>query len=166
MQPEISGVTWFIVPFGLEVFWPRPRIISLRLLLDHLPWSRHVAFGVEAKKLRQEHRDWGVRTTLRGWGSAHMSFRCSYHFFLLCQLTTLTIHNSISLSLSAQDLPLPQIFPPIDSLPASGLTPRTSRLDRFFWASPFYVFSFFVILFCLASVRQTKLATRQLLGAR
>jgi len=29
-------------------------------------------------------------------------------------------------------LPLPQIFPPIDSLPASGLTPRTSRLDRFF----------------------------------
>jgi len=32
---------------------------------------------------------------------------------------------------------------------ASGLTPRTSRLDRFFWASPFYVFSFFIILFCL-----------------
>jgi len=30
------------------------------------------------------------------------------------------------------DLPLPQIFPPIDSLPASGLTPRTSRLDHFF----------------------------------
>jgi len=24
-----------------------------------------------------------------------------------------------------------------------------SRLDRFFWASPFYVFSFFIILFCL-----------------
>jgi len=46
-------------------------------------------------------------------------------------------------------LPLPQIFPPIDSLPASGLTPRISRLDRFFWPSPFYVFSFFIILFCL-----------------
>ena len=60
------------------------------------------------------------------------SCSCSYHFFSLCQLTTLTIHNSISLSLPAQDLPLPQIFPPIDSLPASGLTPRTSRLDRFF----------------------------------
>ena len=44
-------------------------------------------------------------------------------------------------------LPLPQIFPTMDSLPASGLTPRTSRLDRFFWASPFYVFSFFIILF-------------------
>jgi len=44
-------------------------------------------------------------------------------------------------------LPRPQIFPPIASLPASGLTPRTSRLDRFFWASLFYVFSFFVILF-------------------
>jgi len=43
-----------------------------------------------------------------------------------------------------------QIFPTIDSLPASGLTPRTSRPDRFFWASPFYVcFSFFIILFCL-----------------
>ena len=60
---------------------------------------------------------------------------CTYsqvHFFSLCQLTTLTTHNSFSLSLPAQDLPLPQIFPTIDSLPASGLTPRTSRLDRFF----------------------------------
>ena len=73
----------------------------------------------------------------------------SYHFFSLCQLTTLTIHNFLSLSLQAQDLPLPQIFPLIDSLPASRLTPRTSRLDRFFWASPFYVLSFFIILFCL-----------------
>ena len=63
--------------------------------------------------------------------------------------TTLTIHNSLCLSLPAQDLPLPQIFPTIDSLPASEMTPRTSRLDRFFWASSLYVFSFFIILFCL-----------------
>ena len=42
---------------------------------------------------------------------------------------------------------LSQIFPTIDSLPASGMTPRISRPDRFFWASPFYVFSFFIILF-------------------
>ena len=28
------------------------------------------------------------------------------------------------------------------------LTPRTSRLDRFFWASPIFGFSFFIILFC------------------
>ena len=78
------------------------------------------------------------------------SCSCSYHFFSLCQLTTLTIHNSLSLSLPAQDLPLSQIFPTIDSLPASGLTPRTSRPDRFFRASAFYVFSFFIIIFCLA----------------
>ena len=77
------------------------------------------------------------------------SCSCSYHFFSLCQLTTLTIHNSLSLSLPAQDLSLSQIFSPKYSLPASGLTPRTSRLDRFFWASPIYVFSFFIILFCL-----------------
>jgi len=32
------------------------------------------------------------------------------------RLTTLTIHNSISLSLPAQNLPLSQIFPTIDSL--------------------------------------------------
>ena len=61
----------------------------------------------------------------------------------------LTWTSFCGLSLPAQDLPLPQIFPPIDSLPASGLTPRTSQLDRFFWASLFYVFSFFIILFCL-----------------
>ena len=54
------------------------------------------------------------------------SCSCSYHFFSLCQLTTLTIRNSVSLSLPAQDLPLSQILPTIDSLPASGLTPRTS----------------------------------------
>jgi len=38
---------------------------------------------------------------------------------------------------------------PINSLPASGLTPRTSRPDRFFRAYPFYVSSFLIILFCL-----------------
>ena len=48
------------------------------------------------------------------------------------QLNTLTIHNSLSLSLPAQDLPLSQIFPAIDSLPASVLTSRTALLDRFF----------------------------------
>jgi len=59
-----------------------------------------------------------------------------------------------------------QIFPTIDSLPASGLTPRTLRLDRFFWTSAFFVFSFFITLFFFRSVRNIKLATRQLLGAR
>ena len=52
------------------------------------------------------------------------SCSCSYHFFLLCQLTTLTIHNSISLSLPAQDLPLPQIFPS-HRLPSSLRTDST-----------------------------------------
>ena len=46
-------------------------------------------------------------------------------------------------------LPLSQIFSTIDSLPASGLTPWTSRPDHFMLASPFFVFSFFIILFCL-----------------
>jgi len=35
----------------------------------------------------------------------------SKHIFSLCQLATLTIHNSLALSLPAQDLPLSQIFP-------------------------------------------------------
>jgi len=60
------------------------------------------------------------------------SCSCSYHIFSLRQLATLTIHNSLPLSLPAQDLPLSLIFPAIDSLTASGLTPRTSRPDRFF----------------------------------
>jgi len=50
---------------------------------------------------------------------------CSYHISSLCQLTTLTIHNSLFLSLPPQDLPLSQIFPTIDSLPASGLHDST-----------------------------------------
>ena len=62
-----------------------------------------------------------------------------------CQLITLTIHNSLSLSLP----PFSQIFPNIDSLPASGLTPRTLLLDRFFWASQFFLFLVSSLLFCL-----------------
>ena len=60
----------------------------------------------------------------------------------LCQLTSLTIHNSLSLSFSlslpAQDLPLSQTWPRTDS--ANFLT------DRFFWASRFFVFTFFITL--------------------
>ena len=33
----------------------------------------------------------------------------------------------------------------------SRLTSRTSRPDRFFWASPFYVFSFFIIMVALCN---------------
>ena len=39
--------------------------------------------------------------------------------------TILPIHNSLSLSLPAEDLPISQIIPNIDSFPASGLTPQT-----------------------------------------
>jgi len=35
----------------------------------------------------------------------------------------------------------------IDSLPASGLIPRTLLSDRFFWACRFFIFSFFISLF-------------------
>jgi len=64
-----------------------------------------------------------------------LAFSCCYDIFSLCQLTTLTIHNSLSVSLPVQNLPLLQIFPTIDSLPASGLTPQCLWLDRFFWTS-------------------------------
>ena len=51
--------------------------------------------------------------------------------------------NSITVTLSSTNLS------PIDSLPVLRLTPWTSRPDRFYLATPFYVFSFFIILFCL-----------------
>ena len=70
----------------------------------------------------------------------------TFPFSTFLPLTARFTHTLLD---NIQHSTLPQIFPPIDSLPASGLTPRTSRLDRFFWASPFYVFSFFIILFCL-----------------
>jgi len=85
-------------------------------------------------------------------------------------------------------LPVSQFSPKlVDTVPgdSTGSVPRgtapspnfrpmsvvAKRLDgsRYTWYEgrrPFYVFSFFIILFCLVSVRQTKLATRQLLGAR
>ena len=78
------------------------------------------------------------------------------HIFLLSQLTTFTIHNSLSLSLPAQDLPFSQIFPTIDSLPASGLTP--GLYDWSVSSEHFGVFLvFFISLFCCGSVRQIKL---------
>ena len=78
------------------------------------------------------------------------SCSCSYHFFSLCQLTTLIIHNSLSLSLPAQDLPLSQIFPTIDSLP--GLRTATPRLYDWTVSSEHLRFLFLVsslLFFCL-----------------
>ena len=49
------------------------------------------------------------------YSSPSVSVHAPAHIFLLSQLTTLTIHNSVSLSLPAQDIPLSQIFPSIDS---------------------------------------------------
>ena len=57
-----------------------------------------------------------------------LAYSCSYHIFSLCQLTTLTNRNSVSLSLPAQELPLSQTFPTIDSLPAPGLNPQALLL--------------------------------------
>ena len=75
-----------------------------------------------AENIRRFHP---VPTPVRLQVSSHShsaGLSCSCHIFLLSQLTTLTIHNSLSLSLPAQDLPFSQIFPTIDSIPASGLT--------------------------------------------
>jgi len=67
----------------------------------------------------------------------------------LCQLTTLTIHNSLSLSRPPQDLPLSQIFPTIDSLPASGLHDSTYfTTGAFLLSISVFCFTFFIILFC------------------
>jgi len=83
---------------------------------------------------------------------------CSCHIFLLSQLTTLTIHNSLSLSLPAQDLPFSQVFPTIDSLQASGLTPRLYDWSVSSKHLGFSFLVFFISLFCSGSVRQIKLA--------
>ena len=91
---------------------------------------------------------------------------CSYHVFSLCQLTTLTLHNSLSLSLPTQDLPLPRILPTTDSILVSELTPLTLWLDRFFWASQFwFLVSSLLCSGFFGSVQQIKLAICQLLDA-
>jgi len=59
---------------------------------------------------------------------------------LLCQLTTVTIHSSLTLPVPAQNLRLPQIFSTIDFFLAPELTPRTLWLNRFFSASLFLFF--------------------------
>ena len=67
---------------------------------------------------------------------------CSCHIFLLSQLTTLIIHNSLSLSLPAQDLPF---FTNLSHhrLPSGLRTDSTALwLVRFFLASRFFIFSF------------------------
>jgi len=67
---------------------------------------------------------------------APLSLSCL--FMLLPHLLTLSTHYlHPTLSLPAQYLPFSQIFPTIDSLPASQLIPQTLRLDCFFWAFPF-----------------------------
>ena len=60
----------------------------------------------------------------------------------------------------------PQIFPTIDPLPASGLTPRLHDWSVSFEHLGFLFLFFFISLFCCGSVRQIKLAICWLLGAR
>ena len=50
---------------------------------------------------------------------------CSYHIYSLCQLTTLTIHNSLFHSRLKTYLFHITNLPTIDTIPASGLTPLT-----------------------------------------
>ena len=81
------------------------------------------------------------------YSSPSVSVHAPAHIFLLSQLTTLTIHNSVSLSLPAQDLPLSQIFPSIDSFQPQdwlhGLHDWTVSSSM----SVFFVFSFFITLY-------------------
>jgi len=71
-----------------------------------------------------------------------------------CRCVCLSVRLSqVCVLLKWLNLPLSHIFPTID-LPASGVTPWTSRPDRFFWASPFFGFSFFIILFCSVPCRR------------
>ena len=79
---------------------------------------------------------------------------------LACQITPPSNCCLFPSRLKSQNLPLSQIFRTIDSLPASGLTPRSLYQDRF-WASRFFVF--FVFFRYTPSI---KLAVRQLLGVR
>ena len=81
-------------------------------------------------------------------------------------ITTLTIHNSLTLSFPAQNVPLSQIFPTIDS---SGL--RTDSMDfitETFLLSIFFVFlkSFLHYSSCFWFRAQIKLAIRQHLGVQ
>jgi len=79
---------------------------------------------------------------------------CIFPTTSLCWLTTFTIHNSPTLLLLALNIPLSQIFPTIDSLPASGLTPRTYWLNRLFWASCFCLFCFLHYTFLVPCAAQ------------
>jgi len=88
---------------------------------------------------------------------------------LSCQLTTLTIHNSFSLSLRIKLRPTSFTNLSHHRLPStgSGLTPLALWLDRFFWASR--VFCFFLFLhysFLFGPMRQIKLPLCQRLDAR
>ena len=112
-KPEIRESRASIFP-GIP-----PTSSSLRIFDRSFRYASPCLWNQLPSSLRQPHFSPSVSA---------LPDACSYHSFSLCQLT---IHNSLSLSLPAQDLPLSQIFPSIDSLPASGLTPRTSRPDRF-----------------------------------
>jgi len=75
----------------------------------------------------------------------------SYHIFSLCRLITLIIHNFHSVSPPTKNLglPLSQIFPTIDSLPASWLTIRILWLDCSSEHLGFCFLQFLHCCFCL-----------------
>ena len=71
----------------------RPPSSSLRITDRSFRYASPCLWNQLPSSLRQPHFS----------PSLCPSCSCSYHFFSLCQLTTLTIHNSLSLSLPAQD---------------------------------------------------------------
>jgi len=60
-------------------------------------------------------------------------------------ILALTVHNSLTVSLPAPNLPLSPIFHTVDSLPASGLTPQIGPFLRGFLFFFHYSFCFFLI---------------------
>ena len=104
LPPRKKGHSAHII-FGPCLLWPNGWIDQAAI------W-----YGGKPQPRRRCVR-WGSSSPLKGWIKTPVGR---------------DLGPGLSLSLPAQHLPLPQIFPTIDSLPALGLTPRTSRLDRFF----------------------------------
>jgi len=135
VQPPRSTCSSSLVILALP-----PASSSLRITDRSFRYASPCPWNILPSSLRQSH------------SSLWFACSCSYHIFSLCQLTSLTIHNSISLSLAAQNL-----FLIIDSLSASALTALTLWLDCFFWASRFLFLVFIPLLFLFIAVPCGKL---------
>ena len=122
-----------------------PTSSSLRITDRSFRYASPCLWNQLPNSLRQPHSSPSISDFP---ADAPATSSCSLNLPLSPSITPSLFHSG------SRPIPFPQIFPTIDSLPASGLTSRLYDWSVSSEHLGFYFLVFFISLFCCGSVRQ------------